>query len=154
RFVFAKWTLGGTSPFHVAPYQFIRVQFRCIAGVDGCRILFSGVVGLREEILVAPLVRCQRSFFDLSVSGCVRRRWFQDGHGITRLKVPSPSARVVPSVLIGVVLTSNHETLKAPPHRRHPPLATSSIGVLPTPALDARGRILVAGVQGARRYKR
>src|SRR5262249_8224163 len=33
-------------------------------------------------------------------SGCVQRRWFQDGHGITRLS--STSARVVPSVLISV----------------------------------------------------
>src|SRR5262249_37047853 len=32
--------------------------------------------------------------------GCVRRRWFQDGDAITRLKVPSTSARVDPSVLI------------------------------------------------------
>jgi len=29
----------------------------------------------------------------------VRRRWFQDGHGITRLKVPSTSVRVVPSLI-------------------------------------------------------
>src|SRR3974377_330024 len=34
--------------------------------------------------------------------GCARRRWFQDGDGITPLQLQSISARDVPSVLISV----------------------------------------------------
>ena len=62
-----------------------------------CR--FAQVIGI--QVTPKPL----SPIYSRSVparSGCARAHWFQNGHGITRLKAPSTSSRDVPSVLISV----------------------------------------------------
>src|SRR5215472_11416062 len=77
------------------PHAFSHSQGQGLTNHHPCRQSLLATALPPQDEIAAAIARC-------AGVGCVRRRWFQDGDAITRLKVPSTSARVDQFGLISV----------------------------------------------------